>query len=121
MFESGVHIRKCEGCKVSCLSWQSDLAVAYVCSTAELDALEDLHQFRMREIRPDLFEYEFLDKYLVSLPCRAFQPVNQGISITYLPGRPIVRDDFPKYTALVLQTAKRRIIEGPNRTIPKVH
>ncbi|KAL1753368.1 Spc7 kinetochore protein-domain-containing protein [Schizophyllum commune] len=87
---------------------------------AELDALEDLHQFRMRTIRPDFFEYEFLDKYLVSLPCRAFQPVNQGISITYLPGRPIVRDDFPKYTALVLQTAKRRIIEGPNRTIPKI-
>ncbi|KAI5897558.1 uncharacterized protein SCHCODRAFT_02564435 [Schizophyllum commune H4-8] len=87
---------------------------------AELDALEDLHQFRMRTIRPDLFEYEFLEKYLVSLPCRAFQPVNQGINITYLPGRPIVRDDFPKYTALVLQTAKRRIAEGPKRTIPKI-
>ncbi|KAL1749116.1 Spc7 kinetochore protein-domain-containing protein [Schizophyllum fasciatum] len=87
---------------------------------AELDALEDLHQFRMRTIRPELFEYEFLDKYLVSVPCRAFQPVVQGVNIAYLPGRPVVRDDFPKYTALVLQTAKRRIAEGPQRTLPQI-
>lgn len=87
---------------------------------AELESLEDLHQFHLRTVTSDTFEYEYLQRYLVTVPLRASQPVVQGVDIKDLPGRPAVRDDFPRYTALVLATAKRRITEGSQRSLPDI-
>ena len=88
---------------------------------AELEALEDLHNFRTTKVNADLFEYVYASLFHVSIPCKKFIPKVSTISITrYGKASTRYKDDFPKLSAFFLKTAQWLVSEGDKKTVREV-
>lgn len=87
----------------------------------ELEALEDLHMFRITKVNSNLFEYVYSSLFQVSIPCKNFMPIVTKVNITYH-GKPNSRykDDFPRLSAFLLASANQYITEGDDLTVREV-
>ena len=87
----------------------------------ELEALEDLHMFRISKVNSNLFEYVYSSLFQVSIPCKNFMPIVTKVNITYY-GKPSSRykDDFPRLSAFFLTSANQYITEGDDLTVREV-
>ncbi|CAA7258736.1 unnamed protein product [Cyclocybe aegerita] len=87
----------------------------------ELEALEDLHMFRISKVNADLFEYVYASLFQVSIPCRNFVPIVTKVNITrYAKAGTRYKDDFPKLSAFLLATAKYHINESEDLTVRQI-
>jgi kinetochore protein Spc7/SPC105 len=88
---------------------------------AELEALEELHMFRITKVNADLFEFVYASLFHVSIPCKNFIPTVSNISITRF-GKASTRykDDFPKLSAFFLKTAQWLVSKGDVTTVREV-
>lgn len=88
---------------------------------AELEALEELHMFRITKVNADLFEYVYASLFHVSIPCKNFIPTLSAVSITrFNKASTRYKDDFPKLSAFLLKTAQWLISEGDETTVREV-
>jgi len=88
---------------------------------AELEALEDLHMFRITKVNAILFEYVYSSLFHVSIPCEKFISLVTKVNIKYY-GKPDSRykDDFPRLSAFLLTSANQYITEGNNLALREV-
>ena len=92
-----------------------------ILTSGELEALEDLHMFRITKVDTNLFEYVYNSLFLVSIPCKNFIPIVSKVDITrYGKENTRYKDNFPKLSAFLLSTAKYLINEGENLTVREV-
>ncbi|KAF9535483.1 Spc7 kinetochore protein-domain-containing protein [Crepidotus variabilis] len=87
----------------------------------DLEALEDLHMFRITKVNANVFEYVYASLFLVSIPCKNFTPVVTKVNITRH-GKESTRtkDDFPKLSSFLLATAKYLINESEDLTVRQI-
>lgn len=87
----------------------------------ELEALEDLHMFRITKVNSNLFEYVYSSLFHVSIPCKNFMPIVTKVNITYH-GKQNSRykDDFPRLSAFLLASANQYITDGDDLTVREV-
>jgi len=87
----------------------------------ELEALEDLHMFRITKVNSNLFEYVYSSLFQVSIPCKNFMPIVTKVNITYHgKANSRYKDDFPRLSAFLLASANQYITEGDNLTVREV-
>ncbi|TFK76777.1 hypothetical protein BDN72DRAFT_866650 [Pluteus cervinus] len=78
----------------------------------ELEALEELHRFRLTKATPELVEYVYGSHFFVSIPCKKFIPTIKKISITrYEKTRYLHKDDFPELSDFFLRTAPKLLFD----------
>ena len=74
--------------------------------------------FRITKVNADLFEFVYASLFLVSIPCKKFVPTISNINITRF-GKASTRykDDFPKLSAFLLETAQWLVSDGDATTV----
>lgn len=87
-------------------SADSQLTVSH---SEELQALEDLHLFRITKVVPELFEFVYANQVHISVPCRDLVPFPTKISINKWEQAPVEKDDFPKLSEYWLRTAPKMV------------
>ena len=77
--------------------------------------------FRITKVNADLFEFVYASLFHISIPCQNFFPNVSNISITRF-GNASTRykDDFPKLSAFLLETAQWLVSEGDVTTVREV-
>jgi hypothetical protein len=87
----------------------------------ELASLEELHLWHISRAQPDLFEFVYASRFRVHVPCVGFKPLKNQIRITktkeMLLGR---KDQFPRFTDLMIQVGEQRFVSFPDVGIKKV-
>ena len=90
---------------------------------ADLEALKELHMFKITKVNADLFEFVYASLFHVSIPCKNFIPTVSNIRITRF-GKASTRhkpeDDFPKLSAFLLKTAQWIVSKGNVTTVREV-
>ncbi|KAI0961141.1 hypothetical protein AcV7_000323 [Taiwanofungus camphoratus] len=83
----------------------------------ELEALQELHLWRVAKITSGVVEVIYASRYQVSIPCIKYKPslVKANVCRTKN-ARTRERDPFPQFTDLALQTARQLIIESSQET-----
>jgi len=90
-------------------------------SSAELEALEDLHMLRITKVSANLFEYVYSSTFFVSIPCIDFRPVVRKVRITRSgKSRTRYKDEFPKLSKFLLASANFLINEGDDLSVREV-
>lgn len=87
----------------------------------ELEALENLHMFRVTTVKANMFEYVHASTFRVSIPCRNFQPQVSKIDITrFDKASNRYKDDFPQLSAFLLSSAKQLVVESDDNTVRQI-
>ena len=87
----------------------------------ELAALEELHLWHTTRIQPDLFEFEYASRFHVHIPCVGFKPLKNQIQITKTKDMPLkLKDQFPRFTDMMVQVGQQRFVSSPNVGIRQV-
>ncbi|KAF8272946.1 Spc7 kinetochore protein-domain-containing protein [Lactarius quietus] len=87
----------------------------------EIASLEELHLWHTSRVQPDLFEFVYASHFHVHVPCVGFKPLMSQIRITKandMPVRP--KDQFPRFTDLMIQVAQQRFVSSPDVGIKKI-
>ena len=73
----------------------------------ELEALQELHMWRLTKLDPSLAEFIYDSRYIVQIPCMKFHPVLAKLSIKTVKGLKLrERDPFPQLSRLALEGAQ---------------
>ena len=76
--------------------------------SGELEALENLHMFRVCKVNASLFEYVYAELFLVVIPCKNYLPLVDRVEITRtMSGRTKSKDDFPRLSTYLLSGANQ--------------
>ncbi|KAI9462336.1 Spc7 kinetochore protein-domain-containing protein [Lactarius psammicola] len=87
----------------------------------ELASLEALHLWHTTRVQPDQFEFVYASRFHVSVPCVGFKPLKNQIRITKTKDMPLrVKDQFPRFTDLMIQVAQQRFVSLPNPGIKQI-
>ena len=87
----------------------------------ELASLEELHLWHISRVQPDLFEFVYASRFRVHIPCVGFKPLKNQIRITKTKEMLHERkDQFPRFTDLMIQVAEQRFVSYPDVGIKKV-
>ncbi|KAJ8090525.1 hypothetical protein PM082_002413 [Marasmius tenuissimus] len=74
----------------------------------ELEALENLHMFRICKVSANLFEYVYAERFRVVIPCKNHLPLVDRVEITHIPSsRTKSKDDFPRLSVYLLSGANQ--------------
>lgn len=85
-----------------------------VLATEELEALQDLHLWRTTKISPNLMEFIYASRFVVSVPCVKLRPVLSQLRIERVKGARLrERDPYPDLTRLMLEGAKHVVSSIP--------
>jgi kinetochore protein Spc7/SPC105 len=77
--------------------------------------------FRATKVNANLFEYVYASQLLVSIPCKNFLPIVKRVEVTRLEkARTRFKDDFPRLSNFLLDTAKQQIVHGKNLAVRQV-
>jgi hypothetical protein len=87
----------------------------------ELASLEELHLWHTSRVQPDLYEFVYASRFHVHIPCVGFKPLKNQIRITKAKDMPLrPKDQFPRFTDLMMQVAQQRFVSSPNVGIKQV-
>uniref|UniRef100_A0A0W0F5T4 Spc7 kinetochore protein domain-containing protein n=1 Tax=Moniliophthora roreri TaxID=221103 RepID=A0A0W0F5T4_MONRR len=76
----------------------------------ELEALENLHMFRVCKVNANLFEYVHASRFRVTIPCKNYIPLVEKVDISRMPdARSKLKDDFPRLSDFLLMGAKQLV------------
>ena len=90
-------------------------------STDELEALQDMHMWRLTKIESAYAELVYTSRYQVCIPCKNFRPLLDDVTIS--PAKDLrakERDAFPQLTALTLQQAHAVLLDRQCKNIRMV-
>ncbi|KZT06294.1 uncharacterized protein LAESUDRAFT_679813 [Laetiporus sulphureus 93-53] len=83
----------------------------------ELEALQNLHLWQATRITADLAESIYASRYLIRIPCKAYEPIPLKITVTRMADvRTRERDSFPRFTDFGLRMAQR-IVSNADKQI----
>ncbi|EGO18924.1 hypothetical protein SERLADRAFT_479987 [Serpula lacrymans var. lacrymans S7.9] len=76
----------------------------------ELEAMQDLHKWRITKVHSDLLEVIYTSTYRVSIPCAKHQPLLEAVKIEPVESSMTsTKHSFPALNALMLRTAQQLV------------
>ncbi|OCH88589.1 hypothetical protein OBBRIDRAFT_836452 [Obba rivulosa] len=87
----------------------------------ELEALQELHLWRVTRMTVNVFECVYASRYQVSIPCANYRPIPAKISVSRIKDvQTKEREVFPAFTNLMLQTAQHIVGEASDAEITEI-
>ena len=81
----------------------------------ELAALEQLHLWQIARVKPDVCELVYASRCHIHVPCTKYKPKKDQIRITKTKEIIFsVKDQFPRFTDLIIDVAQQRLASYPS-------